>query len=445
MLWIGVLSLAAVGYLVARKRHVEKTRERIQRILSEELPSDPVNRFQENMDVEGAATVLLTFGDLLYNAAKIDPTVLDAIELRAAGHPRLFSEVVEYIAGRIDSGVSIEGMANNWQGVAGELIAMETLKEQGHSVIPAASPSQQGWDILVDGEPYQVKTAGMSAVSEHLERYPDIPVIAPAEVASPGDHVLPMEGLDPSHMHESATQTLESIHHFSSLIHKLPLVTLAVSSYRNWLKVRKELITPGEAMLFVAQDTACVGGGAAVGAKLGLAIFGWTLPTAVAGAALGAFCGVMAGRRLARFMRGGKKYRELKKEWESSCIKLRDDLVERRDKILSSLLAGVRNLQRHVAASRPGKGFFSGLRELLWPSEKGLLFPEISKRTEEEIRRVKEALDSFIAEIRGLEGYRVMQKAASRPDCLAAAGLVEDFERTAEIGTRLKREAERIR
>ncbi|RKY56183.1 MAG: hypothetical protein DRP96_11540 [Candidatus Neomarinimicrobiota bacterium] len=246
-------------------------------------------------------------------------------------------------------------------------------------------------------------------------------------------------------MHESAAQTLESIHHFSSLIHKLPLVTLAVSSYRNWLKVRKELITPGEAALFIAQDTACVGGGAVLGAKVGLAMFGWMLPTAVVGAALGALCGAMGGRRLARFIRGGKKYRELKKEWEASCLKLRDDLVERRDKILSFLLTGVRKVQRHVAASRSGKGFFSRLRELLWPSEKGLLFPEMLKRTEEEIRRVKEALNSFIEEIRGLEGYRVMQKAASRPDYLAAAGLVEDFERTAEIGTRLKREAERIR
>lgn len=56
---------------------------------------------------------------------------------------------------------------------------MDQMIADGHDVGPAEASNTPGLDLLVDGQPVQVKCGtALSNLTEHFEKYPDIPVIA---------------------------------------------------------------------------------------------------------------------------------------------------------------------------------------------------------------------------------------------------------------------------
>lgn len=81
----------------------------------------------------------------------------------------------------------------NWlKGHIGEQVAANVLTAQGHHVTFASTPNQPGWDLIVDGEPVNVKVgeSAIAHIEEHFEKYPDVEVLTDIQTAELLDHPL---------------------------------------------------------------------------------------------------------------------------------------------------------------------------------------------------------------------------------------------------------------
>ncbi len=122
-----------------------------------------------------AAMGTMMVGDMLYNAAQISPDVMTAAD---------FSYLVD-VDGPVDfallaAGMSV-GAAVRLKGYVAEQVVAAKLQAAGHVVSLPESASEPGWDLLVDGQPVQVKFhSGIDGIREHFAVY-DYPVIANTE------------------------------------------------------------------------------------------------------------------------------------------------------------------------------------------------------------------------------------------------------------------------
>ena len=133
---------------------------------------------------DAAAVGALTFGDLLYDASAIDPKVLEAADFAYRGEVggrAAFGQLAEdQLTGTAEQ---IEGRIIRLRGYVGERVAANSLREQGYEVSFPDSAQAPGHDIVVDGQAFQVKcTQGIEVIEEHFDKYPDVPVLANAEV-----------------------------------------------------------------------------------------------------------------------------------------------------------------------------------------------------------------------------------------------------------------------
>jgi hypothetical protein len=132
------------------------------------------------------AFTTLTVGDLIYDAARIDPMVLEAIDFaRAQDLSGVFSFAAFAEAQAELSGEAFQGSLSQMHGYVAERIAAQHLMDAGHDVTFPTSSSQRGWDLLVDGNPFQVKcVSGPQAIHDHRSVNPDIPTIVNSERAA---------------------------------------------------------------------------------------------------------------------------------------------------------------------------------------------------------------------------------------------------------------------
>lgn len=126
----------------------------------------------------------IAIADKIYTAWMIDPTVLKAADFSR-------SEKIESV---LDFSVFSQkwdcaeaasrlGFENNLQGYVAEQFVLARLVQAGHSVELPATSNMAGFDLIVDGAPVQVKCGqSLGLLSEHFEKYPDIPVIANSEL-----------------------------------------------------------------------------------------------------------------------------------------------------------------------------------------------------------------------------------------------------------------------
>ncbi|MCB1610121.1 MAG: hypothetical protein KDI71_24445, partial [Xanthomonadales bacterium] len=131
-----------------------------------------------------ALVAAMTVGDMLYTAASLDPRVLAAADFSRVediGTPiefAMFARKVQQL-----SPEALSGVENNLTGYAAEQIVAAELIAKGHQVSLPERANQEGWDLNVDGQPFQVKClAEPSALIRHFETYPDIPVLANSEL-----------------------------------------------------------------------------------------------------------------------------------------------------------------------------------------------------------------------------------------------------------------------
>ncbi|MDZ7816526.1 MAG: hypothetical protein U5N86_11190 [Planctomycetota bacterium] len=442
-----LITLIAVGaagggtYAWLRRR---KLKQRVDEKLSHSV-ADLTSKFSS---IPGTSAVvgLITAGDVIYHSSQVDPSVLAALELRASEHPGNLYEANQYIEDSLADGASLEGMTNYWQGVTGEMIVANKLSEAGHDVQFAPGASQEGWDLIVDGEVVQVKTAMTDQVSAHFQEYPDISVIASPYDGAVESASLDISGPDVEGVREATENSLDGIENLGDWTFGIPFVTLAISSGRNIGKLVRDEVTGKEAVWFVLQDTVGTGVGAAVGAKVGIAAGSGLGPVGMAaGGLIGGVGGAIFGRKLVGMLRG-RKLKRLDKELNKKCRAFVETLCGRRKRIVAGLSDGAQKVWDAVEEKEESRGFWGRLRSFVWPTEAEFIRKRMGERASQSMASVRAKVDRFLSSVSDEEEPVVaFQKACERSNYISAAGLEESVEEIVDLGEARAKEYRRVR
>ncbi len=338
--------------------------------------------------VEPAAVAGMTTYDVVHHLAMMDDRVLEAMDFSSKLDLDTFNRLDAYVHDHFFSGgaASIAGNIERLQGYTAEQIAAAHLAAQGHVVEFPDTPNQEGWDLLVDGHPMQVKCVmDPSLIQEHLERYHNIPVLVNAEMGhhfADNGHVIVDKDLIHSQVADHVHNTVHAVHGIHAMPFHVPVITLALSTVREGIRLLEGRINIFEACGNVFTDVAFVGGGGWLGGKVGLALGGAVLgPVGAAiGGVLGAVAGAILGRKAANSVRAASleeaKMHVNKAVYEA--VQLVPEAIEDRIAALEGRIASVkRRLKIHFLS-------------WLWPSRRYLLFREIKSRVEDKIGKLRE-------------------------------------------------------
>lgn len=187
----------------------------------------------------------LTYGELLYMMWSIDQRVLDAAQFSRAAEIEDVLDFHEVIAESWQGmrEASARGLQSGLQGYVGEQIVKGQLEEAGHTVSLPSSSNEKGYDLVVDGQKYQVKTTqSPDDLAEHFDKYPDIRVYATKEMQERvkgeewADKVEFVEGFDL----EAAKRLTQDALDWAAKLDELPLPantaigTAIVKAWRAW-------------------------------------------------------------------------------------------------------------------------------------------------------------------------------------------------------------------
>ncbi len=210
-----------------------------------------------------------------------------------------------------------EGALNKLMGHLAEPIVGQHIEDLGIPVKMPDLSNQSGYDLILNGEhAVNVKTvADVSSLSDHFERYPDIPVVVPGDMAGIPENAIHLDaagsldqldarvnlGEENIVLVDDALSHAEMMEHTESVsdalldnidVGGLPFITLALSSYREVKLLKNSDTDTTNAVKNIGLDLAGTGGGAAAGAAVGAAA-GSIVP--VIGTTIGAIVGGIAG------------------------------------------------------------------------------------------------------------------------------------------------------
>lgn len=291
--------------LWARKQYKEALREPLE---GKPPGADPLRSFlfgnREELQ-QTAAVGTASVGEFLYDYLRLNPMVAEGIDFaRSDDLSSLFA--FSQFAKTVDTSVDTGDIAQMQGYVAERMVAAE-LQARGHEVEFPDTSNNAGWDLLVDGEPFQVKNLGSpQGVYEHLEKYPDIPVYVNEELAGSFADNPMVYATSVSHAEvvENTKQTLQIGADMTDF--EIPWISAMVSTGFNVRKLLHDELKLREAVLHVLSDTAsrAVLGAAGqyAGSAVGLVLFG---PAgALVGSGVGAFLGVGQGGKVSARIKG---------------------------------------------------------------------------------------------------------------------------------------------
>lgn len=229
-----------------------------------------------------AALTTLTLGDIIYCAASINPAVINAADFSRINEIESSHDFALFAQGIMGhSHAAIQGATNNLKGYVAEQMVAANLVAAGHSVSLPDTSNQAGWDLLVDGHPFQVKFhKSLSGLREHFDRY-EFPVFANAELAEKipeewADRIFFIDGLTSDRVERVTTESLEA---GAGLIEPdIPVFALAISTYRGCQRVLSGNIGSLQAIEQVIVDgsvrVGLVSAGTLIGTSTGLLLLG---------------------------------------------------------------------------------------------------------------------------------------------------------------------------
>lgn len=137
-------------------------------------PPEPWSSKKMTTDFPDALAALgLSADEMLWHAAALDPNVMKAADFSCSediGDPMAFACSA--------ADILTSGAGRSLRGYTAERLVMNKLIADGHDVRLAEASNTPGLDLMVDGAAIQVKCGtALSNLTEHLEKYPDIPVI----------------------------------------------------------------------------------------------------------------------------------------------------------------------------------------------------------------------------------------------------------------------------
>ncbi|NQY60711.1 hypothetical protein [Cognatishimia sp.] len=235
-------------------------------------PPEPWETKRMSTDVTDASmTFGMTAGEMIWHAAAVDHNVMMAADFSRSedlGNPIAFAcRANEFL---------IPGASWSLRGYTAERLVMDQLIADGHDVNLAEASNTPGLDLLVDGQPVQVKCGtALSNLTEHFEKYPDIPVIANAALAekaaqsdAPWAHlVTTVPGFEIETLEEQIAETLG---HAADLADPDILqFALSISALRGGLEVMQGRVPISDLPAWLLLDGASRGALALVGGKAG--------------------------------------------------------------------------------------------------------------------------------------------------------------------------------
>lgn len=267
------------AHRTALRKRLAETRRIVEPPVNQSTePQDPnLQKVLQPRGLDGAEAAVvtlsggLTAADLIWHAAQLNPSVIKAADFsRTAdlGDPVSFAlEAWRFAAPGAD--ISLRGYT-------AEQLALSELLARGHHVELAGSSTTPGFDLLVDGQPVQIKCGqSLSLLTDHFERYPDIPVIANAELFEQSQRAeeawsglvttLPGMGIE-----EVEALIERTVSHASGLTEAdyLP-IAIAVGAARGGLEVWSGRLALSDLPAWLVLDGAARGGLASVGGAAG--------------------------------------------------------------------------------------------------------------------------------------------------------------------------------
>lgn len=172
------------------------------------------------------------------------------------------------------------GYENFLEGHIGETMAAEALQSLGHKVEFAETANQSGWDILVDGEPYNVKVGDTAShlIREHFDKHEDIGVITHVDAAAdfPTDDVIGLKVLAADNV-DHVVHTAEHLDTASGLAEAafhFPIATFLFACRKEYLISKNHGIDVVESLKSIVYKSAMVAGGSTAGVLIAMAN-GW--------------------------------------------------------------------------------------------------------------------------------------------------------------------------
>ncbi|OGR13013.1 MAG: hypothetical protein A2341_28145 [Deltaproteobacteria bacterium RIFOXYB12_FULL_58_9] len=358
MLLLSIIGGLVAAYAIARFIHTARLDSRLAQEIDRPLGSGADDVVTNAAIGAGAAVTTL---EAWIELSQIEPGVLDAIDrVHAGGDPQTYAELVGRVEAASTNDASLAGLVSLYKGHYGEVLVAHELAANGHLIEFADAPNQAGWDLLVDGQQVQVK-AGLDAgsITDHLERYPDVPVITVAEhadLAAGLENVTALEGVSGEAIQTATEETLDGVDGLADIGGAFPIFTALISGGKNIKLLAQSKTDIGTALRNTTVDTVGVGGGGFLGAKSG-GILGAVIGGPI-GAAVGGVLGGIGGAILGRW--GAKRFRE-------ADLREAQEELERRigiyaEQYIEALDAKSSSLAERSVRTRPG------LLARLWPS-----------------------------------------------------------------------------
>ena len=311
-LMAGALGVSSAIHHFRQRRHLE-TRFAIDQTSR--------TRIARLIGVEESIVSSVSVFDALYNVSMLDPHALRGIaHLHHAQEFNNLGDLLGFVKNNVlpseKNPLTWRQIVHKYKGYTGEELAFDHLRDSGHGVSVPESGTEEGLDATIGGQPINVKiTENPAYIQDHLQTYPHIPVLTNVEMHqsyADNPNVIIDPDLSAQDVFIRTEETLRGTGDLGDLIDTLPIITLAISSFKNAKRVyagHKEVST---ALEHIVYDTAAVGFGGWAGAEVGLAL-GLSLAPVTGGMSaivvpaattlLGTLVGVLSGKGMVEWFK----------------------------------------------------------------------------------------------------------------------------------------------
>lgn len=229
-----------------------------------------INKLFRSPSIDSHTIAGISFLDVIYDYAMVDPSIIQAVDFaRKEDLSNFFA--FQIFAKELD--LEQSGELIRLKGYAAErLIALE-LQGKGHEVSFPESSNQKGFDLLVDGQQFQVKClSSVGGVHEHFRKYPDIPVLVNSELTEKleANPLVFGTGVSNEVVDKATYSSLKHAAEFGDL--NIPLIATGIVTLKNGHNVLVNGLDLKTAGLNVANEVGARGVGGIAGKGVGLMI-----------------------------------------------------------------------------------------------------------------------------------------------------------------------------
>lgn len=359
-------------------------------------------RVADELGIDGAIVTSVSTFDVLYNSLKLSPETLSGINhLHHAKNFESLSELMNYLKDEIIRSEAGETawrqMIHKYKGYTGENTAFGNLEDKGYEIKIPDSATTEGLDVMIGGKAYNVKiTDNPSYIQQHLDKHPDIDVIANKEMSDAfGDH--PRVKIDPDLSSQKAFHntfdTFEGVSDMGDLIDGIPVITLAVNTVRNGKRAYDGKVDLKTATEHTIIDSAGVGAGGWAGGQAGMYV-GLALAPVTGGTSaiiipaattlIGTIIGVFTGKGISGWFKG-RHVRKAILELQNLATTFRNKFLEKYGKVISASGIYYNNLLKVVETEKKRDGL---LKRTLFPNISTIFYKKANRKLKEERRKV---------------------------------------------------------